>query len=167
MSQTNYVSASLLKRSDRLTANLLLLVIAILDTGDVDGGLVGEDQTILDQVLVPGVQDGVQHGFVEQEVAHPLRNDDVNFVKRKNNLLHLALEQGNLVRQTVHGDDLLGLADDGRHVNTNNVLCAGLSGEPVYAISASARVMRSGVGRGARTWRGYRFRSRHRGRPYP
>jgi hypothetical protein len=56
----------------QLTANLLLLVLAILNTGHEDGSLVGENQTILDQVLVARIQDGIQHGLIEQEVAHPL-----------------------------------------------------------------------------------------------
>ena len=71
-------------------------------------------------------------------------------VERKNDLLHLALEQGDLVGQTVDSNDLLGLADDGRHIDTNDMLCAGLSGEPVYSVSALARVMCGGVARGAR-----------------
>lgn len=132
MSQTKLLACRRFETCDlRLTANLLLLVLAILDTGNVDGSLVGEDETVLDKVLVPGVQNGVQHGFVEQEVAHPLRDDDIDVVKRKDDLLHLALEKGNLIGQTVGGNDLLSLANDGRHVDTNDVLCAGLSGEPV------------------------------------
>ena len=48
-----------------LTANLLVLVLSVLDTGHEDGGLVGEDQAVLDQVLVAGIQDSVQHALVE------------------------------------------------------------------------------------------------------
>ena len=84
-------------REKKLTINLLLLVVAVLDTGKEDGGLVGEDQAVLNQVLVSGVQDRVQHAFVEEEVAHPLGDDDINLRERQLNLLHLALDQGDLV----------------------------------------------------------------------
>jgi hypothetical protein len=113
-----------------LTSNLLVLVVAILDTGGVDDGLVGEDETVLDQVAVTGVQDGVEHGLVEKEVAHPLGDDDVDLGEGELDLLHLALDQGDLVGHAVRLDDLTGLEDDGRHVDTNDVLGAGLDGEP-------------------------------------
>lgn len=114
-----------------LTSDLLVLVLAVLDAGHEDGGLVREDQAVLDEVLVAGIQDRVQHGFVEQEVAHPLGDDDVHLVEGQLDLLHLALQQRDLVRHAVGGDNLTCLLDDGRHVNANDVLCAGLHGEPV------------------------------------
>lgn len=46
------------------------------------------------QPLVPGEDDGVQHGLVEEAVAHPLRDDDVHLFHRELHLLHLALEDG-------------------------------------------------------------------------
>merc|ERR550539_64003 len=60
--------------------DLVLLVLSVLDGGDVEGGLVGEHQTSGLQPLVPGEQDGVQHGLIEQAVAHPLGDDDVNLL---------------------------------------------------------------------------------------
>lgn len=80
-----------------LTSNLLVLVVTILDTSNKDGGLVREDQAILLQVLVTGVQDCVKHRLVEKKVAHPLRDDDIDLGEGNLNLLHLALDQGNLV----------------------------------------------------------------------
>ena len=112
------------------TANLLILVVAILDTSNEDGSLVGEDETAGSEVTVTGVEDGVQHGLVEKEVAHPLGDDDINLGEGKLDLLHLALDQGDLVREAVDLDDLAGLEDDGGHVNTDNVLGAGLGGKP-------------------------------------
>lgn len=53
-------------------ANLLVLVLAVLDPGGVDDGLVGEDEAVLDQVPVAGVQDRVEHALVQQKVSHPL-----------------------------------------------------------------------------------------------
>ena len=114
-----------------LTANLLVLVLSVLDTGHEDGGLIGEDQAILDEVLVTGIQDCVQHALVQQEVAHPLGYYDVDLVEGQLDLLHLALKQGDLVTHAVALDNLLGLVDDGGHVDTNDVLGACAHGEPV------------------------------------
>ena len=113
------------------TANLVLLVVAVLNTSHEDGGLVGEDQTlaVLAEVAVTGPQNGVKHALVEEEVAHPLGDDNVNLGERQLDLLHLALQESDLVRQTVDLNDLPGLDDDGGHVDTDNVLCAGLGGE--------------------------------------
>ena len=91
----------------RLTANLLILVLAIFDTGHENGSLIGEDQAVLDQVLIARVQDSVQHGLVEQEVAHPLGYYYVDLVEGQDHLFHLALQQGNLIRQAVYLDNLL------------------------------------------------------------
>ena len=47
------------------------------------------------QPLVPGKDDSVEHGLIEETVAHPLRYDDVNLFNWKLHLLHLAFENGN------------------------------------------------------------------------
>jgi hypothetical protein len=113
------------------TANLVLLVVTILDTSHEDGGLVGEDKAlaVLAEVAVTRPQDGVKHALVEKEVAHPLGDDDIDLGERQLNLLHLALEKGDLVGEAVHLNDLAGLDDDGGHVDADNVLCASLGGE--------------------------------------
>ncbi|KAI6759013.1 hypothetical protein HG531_014009 [Fusarium graminearum] len=113
-----------------LTLNLVLLVVAILNTGKEDGGLVREDQTILLEVGVTSVENGVKHGLVEKEVSHPLGDDNVDLGEGKLNLLHLALEKGDLVRKAVDLDDLTGLENDGGHIDTDNMLSTGLSGKP-------------------------------------
>lgn len=110
----------------RLTSYFLVLVIAVFDTTHEDGGLVGEDQAILVQVPVAGVEHGVEHGLVQQEVSHPLGDDDVDLGERKLNLLHLALDKGDLVGQAVLLHDFPRLEDDGGHINTNDMLGAGL-----------------------------------------
>jgi len=114
------------------TANLLVLVIAILDAGHEDGRLVGEDEAlaVLAQVLVARPQHRVQHALVQQEVAHPLGDDDVDFREGQLHLLHLALQQRDLVRHAVRFDNLSRLEDNGRHVDADHVLGAGLDGEP-------------------------------------
>lgn len=47
------------------------------------------------QPLVPGEDDGVEHGLVEEAIAHPLWDDNVHLLHRQLHLLHLALEDGN------------------------------------------------------------------------
>jgi hypothetical protein len=114
----------------KLTSDLLLLVVAIFDAGKENGGLVGEDETILLEVGVTSIQDGVQHALIQKEVAHPLRDDNVNLGERHLNLLHLSLDKGDLVGQAVGLDNLAGLEDDGGHVDTNYVLGASLGSKP-------------------------------------
>lgn len=124
------------------TANLVLLVVAVLNTSHEDGGLVGENETlaVLAEVAVTGPKDGVKHGLVEEEVSHPLGDDDVDLGERQLDLLHLALQKGDLVRQTVHLNDLPGLDNDGGHVDADNVLCASLGGEHAEDGSAAADI---------------------------
>lgn len=122
-----------------LTANLLVLILSVLDTGHEDGGLVGEDQAVLDEVLVTGIQDSVEHALVQQEVAHPLGDDDVDLIEGQLDLLHLALEQGDLVAHAVGLDNLLGLVDDGGHVDSDDMLGACTHGEPVVAHTGQRR----------------------------
>ena len=123
-----------------LTANLLLLVVAVLYTSHEDGSLVREDEAILNQVLVARIQHGIQHALIQQKVAHPLRYNDIHFVKWQHDLLHLALQQCDLVAHAVAIDNLPRLVDDGGHVHTDDVFCAGLDGEPnSTCVSACSR----------------------------
>lgn len=114
-----------------LTSDLVILVIAILNTGNVHGGLIGEDETTGVEVGVTGVENGIQHGLVQKEVTHPFRDDDINLGERQVNFLHLTLEKSDLIGQSIDVDNLTGLLDDGGHVNTNDVLCASTSSKPV------------------------------------
>lgn len=124
----------------QLTSNLLILIFSILNTSHEDSSLIWENQTIWRKVLVSSVENGIQHGFIEQEVTHPFRDDDVNFWEWKYNLLHLSLKQCNLVGHAVDFDNLTGLFDDGGHINTDNVFGAGLDGEPfILSVSGNLR----------------------------
>lgn len=80
----------------RLTANLLFLVVTVLDAGHEDGGFVRKDQTSRGQVTVSSKQDGVKHALVQKEVAHPLGDDDINFVERQLDLFHFTLKKSDL-----------------------------------------------------------------------
>jgi len=112
------------------TANLLILVLAVLDPCHENGSLVREDQAIRDQVFISGIQDGVQHGLVEQKVSHPLRDYDVHLREWQLNLFHLALEQGNLVRHAIYLNDLAGLFNDSRHIDSDYMFGTGFHSEP-------------------------------------
>jgi len=59
------------------------LVLPVLNGCDPEGGLVGEHETAGGEPLVPRIQNGVQHGLVEEAVAHPLGDDDVHLRKRE------------------------------------------------------------------------------------
>lgn len=116
-------------RSRQLTSNLLILVVTVLNGSNVHGGLVGEDETAGGKVLVTGNEDSVQHGLVQQEVTHPLGDDNVNVLNGQDNLLHLSLDQGHNVVELVVLDNLTGVVDNVGHVNTNDHLGSGLGSE--------------------------------------
>ena len=78
---------------------------------------------------LPGVENGVEHRFVEQAVAHPLGDDDVYLLDRQNDLLHFSLDDGDLVPQPIGADYLLGGFHNARHVHAVNVGSPGLGGE--------------------------------------
>ncbi len=56
---------------------------------------IGEDHAVLLKVLVTRKQNSVQHRLVEEEIAHPLGDDDVKFLDRQFDILELSLDKGN------------------------------------------------------------------------
>lgn len=80
-----------------LTANFVILVLAVLDCSHIHGGLVRKDLPTRDKIGITSIKNGVQHALVKEEVAHPLRDDNIYLRKGKLNLLHLALEEGDPV----------------------------------------------------------------------
>lgn len=62
----------------RHTSDLLILVLAILNSSHENCSLVRENQAIGSKIFVSGIQDGVKHGLIEQEISHPLRDYDVD-----------------------------------------------------------------------------------------
>lgn len=114
-----------------LTSDLVVLVLAIFDSSQVHGSLVGEDLATGNKVAVAGVENSVQHALIEEEVTHPLGDDDINLGVREDNLFHFSLEESDLVRQAVASDNLLGLLDDRGHIHTDYVLSTSLSSKPV------------------------------------
>lgn len=55
--------------------------------------MIGEDESSLLEVFVASEKDGVQHGLVEQEVAHPFGYDDVELLDWELDVLELALHE--------------------------------------------------------------------------
>ena len=80
----------------RLTIYLLLLIVLIFNGSKEHGSLVREDEAILLEVFITGDEDGIEHGLVEQEVAHPFRDDDVKLIEGKLDFFELALDKGDL-----------------------------------------------------------------------
>jgi hypothetical protein len=103
------------------TVDLLVLVVLVLDGSEMQGNDVREDQAVGNlmrgqnsgssvpfrlkrfltmgdtyEVLVSSEKDGVEHGLVEEEVAHPLGDNDVDLLDGELNVLELALDDGNL-----------------------------------------------------------------------
>lgn len=65
------------------TINFLLLIVLVLDRGKVHCRIIREDQAIRLKVFVAGQEDGIEHRLVEQEIAHPLADDDVELRDRE------------------------------------------------------------------------------------
>ena len=77
------------------TVDLLLLVLLVLDRGEVYRRRVRKQHAARGEVLVAREQHRVQHGLVQEEIAHPLADDDVELLQRQLNLLKLALDERN------------------------------------------------------------------------
>ena len=75
----------------------LVVVGLVIEECDVHLGPVGHEYAAGPQPLVARVDDRVEHGLVEQEVAHPLGDDDVDLLHRQLDLLHQSVEDGDLV----------------------------------------------------------------------
>ena len=65
------------------TVNFLVLVFLVFDSSDIDHSSIREDEAIFCEVFVACEEDSVEHGFVEEEVAHPFGDDDVELVEWK------------------------------------------------------------------------------------
>mmetsp|Transcript_32422 Transcript_32422/g.70797 ORF Transcript_32422/g.70797 Transcript_32422/m.70797 type:complete len:339 (+) Transcript_32422:511-1527(+) len=79
------------------------------------------------QPLVACNQDGVQHGLAEEEIAHPLGDDDVHLL-RELELLHVALHDLDFVAHAVILRKGFGMLCHVRRLNGVHFLGAGLGG---------------------------------------
>jgi hypothetical protein len=99
-------------------------------------GLVGEDESAWGEVSVSGQKDSVQHGFVEEEVTHPFRDDDVDLINWQLNVLQLSLNEGDLVVHSIHMYNFARLLNDSRHVDGIDVLSTCLDGKPTIQLGS-------------------------------
>ena len=58
----------------------VVLITFIISGSDVHGAPVWHHSAPGFEESVPGMNDGVQHALEEEEVAHPLRDDDIELV---------------------------------------------------------------------------------------
>lgn len=91
--------------------DLVLLVLTILDSTDVETSLVREQHSIRSQPSIAGDEHSVEHRLVEQAVSHPLGNDDIDLLNASwqlVNVLYLRLNHLDDVVQVVVGDYFAG-----------------------------------------------------------
>jgi hypothetical protein len=113
-----------------LTADFLLFIISIFYPCHKYRSLVREDQSVFLEILIAGIKYCIKHALIKEKVAHPLGDDNIDLIKWKLNLLHLTLQQGNFVCESVDSHDLFGLVYYGGHIDADNVLSTGFSCEP-------------------------------------
>lgn len=104
-------------------------VVIVREGCNLQRGVAGHHQAIRLQVAVSGPHDAVEHGLEEQAVAHPLGDDDVHLVDRKNYLLDLAAQAGDLVGESVGVAVDDGLLDHFAVVHSDDVGSPGLCAE--------------------------------------
>lgn len=100
----------------------------------------GDQQAVGLEVAVARVEHRRQHGLVQQAVAHPLADDDVDLVHRQRHLLHLALDQRDDRRQARRDDVLARLVDDVAGVDRDDAGGARLGAEHGQDARAAANV---------------------------
>lgn len=92
-------------------ADLVSLVILVLNGAEPDDCTVGVHMTIFLEPLVTGVEDGVKHGLIKQEISHPFGDNDVDLVDGEGYFFDLALDDGNGLAEAVFLDDFAGLGN--------------------------------------------------------
>lgn len=81
------------------------------------------------EILVTGVKDGVEHGLVEERVAHPFTDNDVDLGDRELNLLNLASDQGDTVCEAIDSYIDARFVDNVGVVYSDDTGCARLRAE--------------------------------------
>lgn len=105
-------------------------------------------QSIGSEVTVPGVNDGIEHGFEEETVTHPFGDNDIDLLDGKSHFLDFATDapviKGSIwkliksrcigyirdhITKTILINDLLSPVDNVRIVNSNDLFCTCFSAE--------------------------------------
>ena len=71
-----------------ITNQFFFVVVSVIQSCNEHFCSVRHENASLSQPLVFGIQNRVKHWFIEEEVAHPLRNDNIYFFNWKLNFLH-------------------------------------------------------------------------------
>ncbi len=62
--------------------------------------------TIYGQIFVPGKKNRIKHRLKHQKVAHPFRNDYINFLNRQLDLFHLTFQKDYIFLITIFSSDI-------------------------------------------------------------
>ena len=76
------------------TIDFLLLVLLVLDRSDVQRCMVREDESSRLEVAVTGLEHGIQHRLVKEEVTHPFGNNDIELLYWQLRILQFSLHKG-------------------------------------------------------------------------
>lgn len=83
-----------------------MVVCLVIEHCDVHLGPVRHQNPSRSQPLVPRVDDRIEHGLIEQEVPHPLRDDDIHMFNWQFNLLDQSIDDGDPIRESILCDDV-------------------------------------------------------------
>ena len=67
--------------------HVAVVPLRVGDSAELEAAPVREDEAAGGEIFLPGLDHRVQHPLVQQEVAHPLRHDDVELIVRELNVL--------------------------------------------------------------------------------
>eukprot|EP00756_Hemistasia_phaeocysticola_P010456 Hpha_TRINITY_DN15018_c1_g1::TRINITY_DN15018_c1_g1_i1::g.124702::m.124702 len=117
-------------------------VLRVLDRRNVHRRTVREYPPARGEQFVACPEDSVEHGFVQEEVPHPLADDNVHLLAslRHLNLLHLSMQDGDPVSVPVLLHDLLRLLHNRAAVHAHNVPRSCPRGEHGEDTSSTAHV---------------------------
>ncbi|RUS35207.1 hypothetical protein BC938DRAFT_474224 [Jimgerdemannia flammicorona] len=108
---------------------LVVFEVLVVNGGEEDTRLRGGEDAAWGEEPVASHEDRVEHSLVQQEITHPLRDDDVNLGDGEGDLLHPAADQRDHVREAVLGNNLACLLDDARVVDGEDTRGARASGK--------------------------------------
>ena len=81
--------------------DMRVMHVVVIHSNQTHVTVVRQQVSTRSEVAITCPQHSVKHGFEEQEVAHPLGNDDVNTFERKLHVFHATFQQSDTIAQTV------------------------------------------------------------------